>query len=71
MFRTGAHGAWYWSIGTSMATPHAAGVAALLISEGKGATPAQLERSLRNTSDDLGKPGADPAYGRGRVSSGY
>jgi len=63
---------WYWSIGTSMAAPHAAGVAALIISENGGDMhPAQVMAEMRKRSDDLGQPGNDPFYGHGRVSSGY
>jgi subtilisin family serine protease len=54
--------------GTSMASPHAAGVAALIAAEGaKG--PAQLRARLQQTADDLGQPGTDPAYGKGRVNA--
>jgi subtilisin family serine protease len=62
---------WFWGAGTSMATPHAAGVAALILSEGNVTTPAQLEQALRTRATDLGQPGNDPFYGGGRVSSGY
>jgi lantibiotic leader peptide-processing serine protease len=69
VFSTG-NGSWYWSAGTSMASPHAAGVAALIISANGGAMhPAQLEAVLRATADDLGKPGKDAFYGHGRVSA--
>jgi subtilisin family serine protease len=70
VFSTGAYNSWYWSVGTSMATPHAAGVAALLVSEGF-TSPAALEAELRARADDLGKPGKDDVHGLGRVSSGY
>lgn len=63
---------WYWSAGTSMASPHAAGIAALIISENGGSMhPAQVEAELRRRADRLGSNGRDPAYGMGRVSSGY
>ncbi len=68
---TGAQGAWFWAAGTSMATPHAAGIAALILSEGAVTTPAGLAQALRQRSADLGKPGRDPVYGAGRVASGY
>ncbi len=68
---TGAQGDWFWSGGTSMATPHAAGIAALILSEGDVTTPAGLEQALRQRSADLGQPGHDPVYGRGRVASGF
>jgi subtilisin family serine protease len=66
VFSTG-NGGWYWSAGTSMAAPHAAGVAALILSEKGSLNPAQLEAFLRGYSADLGQPGNDPYYGAGRV----
>lgn len=59
-----------WALGTSMAAPHVSGVAALVVGKHGGAmAPAELERILRASADDLGKPGADAAYGRGRVNA--
>lgn len=54
--------------GTSMASPHVAGVAALIASEGVTG-PAQIRARLQQTADDLGQPGVDPAYGKGRVNA--
>ncbi len=72
VFSTGSAGSWYWAAGTSMAAPHVAGIAALIISENGGDMhPAHVERELRRRADDLGKPGKDDIYGMGRVSSGY
>lgn len=62
-----ATASYYWSAGTSMAAPHAAGVAALILSEKGSLNPAQLEAFLRGYSADLGQPGNDPFYGAGRV----
>ena len=70
VFSTGNGGGWYWSAGTSMATPHAAGVAALIIGKNGGSMkPARVEAILRASADDLGKPGNDDAYGAGRVNA--
>jgi subtilisin family serine protease len=55
------------SIGTSMASPHVAGLAALLV-ETYGRNPDAIGEVIRGTSDDLGAPGTDPAYGRGRIN---
>ena len=73
VFSTGSSGSWYWSAGTSMAAPHAAGVAALIISENGGdMAPAQVEAAMRMRGLDLGKRGADDFFGRGgQVHSGY
>lgn len=72
VFSAGGDGAYYWSVGTSMAAPHAAGVAALIIGENGGAMhPGQVERELRARAADLGEPGNDPTYGKGAVRSGY
>lgn len=69
VFSTG-NGGWYWSVGTSMASPHATGVAALIIGKNGGSMkPAQVEAALRASADDLGKPGNDDFYGKGRVNA--
>lgn len=54
--------------GTSMATPHAAGVAALIV-EDVGRDPARVRTRLQQTADDLGESGTDPFYGRGRINA--
>ncbi len=51
--------------GTSMAAPHVAGLAALIIAAGSG----DVRTQLRNTADDLGATGWDPLYGYGLVNA--
>jgi subtilisin family serine protease len=55
--------------GTSMAAPHVTGAAALLASAGVK-SPAQIRAVLQQTADDLGQPGTDPWYGKGRLNVG-
>ncbi|MFA5862730.1 MAG: S8 family serine peptidase [Candidatus Thermoplasmatota archaeon] len=55
--------------GTSMATPHVAGVAALVFSLCPSWTNAQVVNRLFNTADDLGSAGWDQSYGWGRVDA--
>ena len=55
--------------GTSMASPHAAGVAALVLGKNPGLAPAEVRSILRASSDDLGAPGWDPVFGYGRVNA--
>jgi serine protease len=56
--------------GTSMATPHVAAVAALVVADlGAAATPDAVISTLKATADDLGAPGVDPVYGYGRVNA--
>jgi subtilisin family serine protease len=63
-------GGWAWYFGTSMATPHVSGVAALVVGKHGGTLPpAQVLSILRASADDLGKPGQDDAYGAGRVNA--
>ncbi|HET7789518.1 MAG TPA: S8 family serine peptidase, partial [Gemmatimonadales bacterium] len=49
-----------FAAGTSMASPHAAGVAALILSEFGPMSPGALRTRLEQSADDLGKPGVDP-----------
>lgn len=62
----GASGYDYFD-GTSMATPHVAGVAALIWSKYTNATNAQVRQALVETAEDLGAAGRDTAYGWGLV----
>jgi subtilisin family serine protease len=55
--------------GTSCATPHAAGVAALLLSVNPSLTPAEICQVLKTTAIDAGDPGYDNRYGAGRVDA--
>jgi len=64
-------GGWSWADGTSMASPCAAGVAALIIGKNGGdMKPSHVLRDLRQSADDLGKPGQDVEYGHGRLNAG-
>lgn len=68
VFSTGNNG-WYWSGGTSMAAPHAAGVAAIILGENGGAmTPAQLRTEMQRRASYGGNT---PYYGKGVVNTGY
>jgi serine protease len=53
--------------GTSMATPHVAGVAAIVWSAKPTATNAEVRTALRSTAQDLGAAGRDNYYGYGLV----
>jgi len=53
--------------GTSMATPHVAGLAALMIASGVRG-PAAVAKALHETAMDLGSPGQDSEYGWGLVN---
>ena len=55
--------------GTSMASPHATGVAALVTGKNPSLTPDEVRQILRSSADDRGAPGWDPQYGYGRVNA--
>ena len=55
--------------GTSMATPHVAGVAALIWSWNPSLTNDQIREALQITAMDLGDPGRDVYYGYGLVQA--
>jgi len=55
--------------GTSMATPHVAGVAALVWSQDTSCSNAEIRTALDSTAVDLGPAGRDVAYGYGLVQA--
>jgi subtilisin family serine protease len=62
-------GGWAWAAGTSMAAPHASGVAAQIIGLlGGSAKPWNVISYMWAGSNDLGAPGTDPLFGIGRVN---
>lgn len=58
-----------WASGTSMATPAAAGVAALIKQRFPDISVGKWKNKLANSADDEGKPGHDALYGRGFVNA--
>ncbi|KDN16481.1 S8 family peptidase [Amycolatopsis rifamycinica] len=56
--------------GTSAAAPHAAAIAALLLSGKPTATPAQIRTALVSSAIDLGTPGFDTVTGSGVIMAG-
>ncbi len=55
--------------GTSMAAPHVAAVAALILAVDPKLTLAELKNALIDSATDLGEPGWDPIFGWGRVTA--
>jgi serine protease len=61
---------YYFYEGTSMASPHVAGVAAMVIAAGGGSmSPDDVRAVLEGTATDLGASGWDQYYGHGKVNA--
>ena len=61
---------YFFAAGTSMASPHVAGVAALIIAKNGGEMkPAEVAQKLFNTADKIDGNGASLYYGKGRVNA--
>ncbi|MDI3288509.1 S8 family serine peptidase [Polyangium sp. 15x6] len=58
-----------WWNGTSMATPHVSGVAALLWSQKPTATNAEIRNAIDASAQDLGAAGRDSSFGYGLVQA--
>ena len=55
--------------GTSMASPHVAGLAALIWSQNPDWSNEEVRAQMRNTADDLGSSGWDSRFGYGRINA--
>jgi len=67
---TGSGNTFYFGAGTSMASPHVAGVAALIIGKYEGKiSPQEVTKQLLKTADKLDGNGASVLYGKGRVNA--
>src|SRR5215472_11699439 len=67
--KLGASNRWFFVIGTSMATPHVSGLAALIVGKFGHMPPAQLRAIIQNTADSIGNPGASADFGKGRINA--
>jgi len=55
--------------GTSMATPHVAGLLALMLQKDPTLQPEEASMIIKTTAVDLGDPGIDSEYGYGRIDA--
>ncbi len=61
-------GYWFFQ-GTSMASPHVAGVAALFLAKHPSWTAAQVRNAIESTATDIGTAGRDDYYGWGLLNA--
>jgi subtilisin family serine protease len=69
IYSTWVNNGYTWSSGTSMATPHVSGLAALVKSYVPALTNVDIELILDRSADDLGPAGWDNHYGFGRINA--
>ena len=65
----GLNWGYWWFAGTSMASPHVAGVAALIKAVHPEFGPDEIRMVLEDTAEDLGGPGWDQTYGYGLIDA--
>ena len=61
--------AYWFFIGTSMATPHVSGLAALLLAKDPSLSPSQIRTAIESTADALGTAGRDNTFGWGLINA--
>ncbi len=60
---------WHLTSGTSMAAAHVTGAIALLLQQNPALTSTEVKYLLTQSALDLGKPGKDNEYGKGRIDA--
>jgi subtilisin family serine protease len=69
IFVAAPNGGYDFTTGTSVATAHVSGLAALLLERDPGLTPDAVQAILMRTAKDLGPAGRDDEYGAGLVDA--
>jgi subtilisin family serine protease len=69
IYNTYKNGSYAYESGTSQATPHVAGLAALIWARYPNYTAAQVRALIQNTAVDLGATGWDAQFGWGRIDA--
>ncbi len=69
VYSTFRGGGYTYMSGTSMASPHVAGLAALILSRNPSLAPEQVRQLIEATATDLGPTGRDIYFGHGRINA--
>lgn len=69
IYSTWSNGSYGTKSGTSMATPHVAGLSALVWGMDPGMTANQVRELIKSSADDLGSAGVDDYFGYGRINA--